>query len=98
MGKKKTTTKAEAAAAAKKPIAELSKEDKRIIKQRMAEIKKYKGDPKTTQNTLPYIQMFKDGICHVSENVYSKTIQFFDTNYALATFDELSLSLTHRSR
>ena len=88
MGKKKTTTKAEAAAAAKKPIAELSKEDKRIIKQRMAEIKKYKGDPKTTQNTLPYIQMFKDGICHVSENVYSKTIQFFDTNYALATFDE----------
>ncbi len=85
---KKTTTKAEAAVAAKKPIAELSKEDKRIIKQRMAEIKKYKGDPKTTQNTLPYIQMFKDGICHVSENMYSKTIQFFDTNYALATFDE----------
>ncbi len=28
--------------------------------------------------------MYRDGICHVTEGVYSKTIQFFDINYQIA--------------
>lgn len=80
--------KAQAAVAAKKPANELTKAEKKIIAQRMREIKKYANDPSTTQNTLMYIQMFKDGICQVSENYYSKTVQFFDANYSLADFEE----------
>ena len=33
-------------------------------------------------------QMFKDGICRVDENYYSKTIRFSDINYKLATNED----------
>jgi len=33
-------------------------------------------------------QMFKDGICRVDENYYSKTIRFLDINYKLATDED----------
>ena len=71
-----------------KPASMLTNNEKKKIKQRMAEIRKYNKDPGTTQNTIPYIQMFKDGICQVTSNFYSKTVQFYDVNYQLAEFDE----------
>ena len=71
----KKNLKSEAAVAAKKKPEQLTKNEKKIITSRMSEIKKYKNDKKTVQNTIPYIQMFKDGICQISENSYSKTIQ-----------------------
>ena len=84
----KNKYKAEAAAAMQKTAAQMTKKDKKVIAARMGEIKRYKNDKKTVQNTIPYIQMFKDGICQVTENCYSRTIQFFDVNYELAEFDE----------
>jgi len=39
--------------------------------------------PITVQDTIPYIAMFEDGICHVSEGYYTKTIAFTDTNYTM---------------
>jgi type IV secretory pathway VirB4 component len=39
---------------------------------------------KSVQQSIPYIQMYKDGLCRVKENYYSKTIQFYDINYQLA--------------
>lgn len=71
-----------------KPASMLTNDEKKKIKQRMAEIRKYNKDPGTTQNTIPYIQMFKDGTCQVTEDFYSKTVQFYDVNYQLAEFDE----------
>ena len=35
-----------------------------------------------------YEQMFKDGICRVDENYYSKTMRFSDINYKLATDED----------
>lgn len=84
--KKKTDYKSGAKAAAKKPIEQIDKNDKAIILARMNEIKKYKNDITSTQNTISYTQMFKDGICQIDEHRFSKTIQFFDTNYQLAEF------------
>ena len=40
--------------------------------------------PVTAQQSIPFKQMFKDGICKVDENYYTKTVQFFDINYQLA--------------
>ena len=54
----------------------------------MHEIKKYKDDISSTQNTIGYTQMFKDGVCQIDDHRFSKTIQFFDTNYQLAEFEE----------
>lgn len=71
-----------------KPAKQLTKEEKKILSARMAEIKaegKIKG---TVQNTIPYNVMYRDGICEVSENFYSMTVQFFDANYSIAEFDE----------
>jgi len=40
--------------------------------------------PKTAQQSIPFQQMFKDGICRVTDKLYTKTVQFFDINYQLA--------------
>lgn len=38
----------------------------------------------SAQESIPYKEMAKDGICRVQAHVYSKTIRFFDINYQLA--------------
>ncbi len=40
--------------------------------------------PQTAQQSLPYRQMYRDGICKVSDTLYTKTITFQDINYQLA--------------
>ena len=40
--------------------------------------------PATAQQSIPYIEMCRDGICHVSGKLYNKTIEFGDINYQLA--------------
>ena len=59
-------------------------------KQIAAVIRQAKGDgkPHTAQETIPYLQMFPDGICRVTEKRYSKSISFEDINYQLAQADE----------
>ena len=63
----------------------------RAEKKQIAEvIRQAKGDGKahTAQQTIPYIQMYPDGICKVSEKKYSKSIAFEDINYQLAQADD----------
>ena len=59
-------------------------------KQIEAVIRQAKGDgkPHTAQQTIPYVQMYPDGICKVSEKKYSKSIVFEDINYQLAQADD----------
>ncbi|EGC04608.1 hypothetical protein CUS_7461 [Ruminococcus albus 8] len=71
-----------------KPASQLTKEDKKLLSARMAEIKKENGSNATVQNTIPFLCMFRDGVCQVSENFYSLTVQFYDANYSIAEFDE----------
>ena len=40
--------------------------------------------PKTAQQSIPFRQMFRDGICKVDDKFYTKTVQFYDINYQLA--------------
>lgn len=38
----------------------------------------------TAQQTISYKSMLPDGICKVTDNFYTKTLQFFDINYQLS--------------
>jgi len=40
--------------------------------------------PSTVQQSIPYKEMYKDGICRVNDKLYTKTITFSDINYQLA--------------
>ena len=40
--------------------------------------------PETVQQSIPYRQMYRDGICHVAGKLYTKTITFGDITYHLA--------------
>ena len=63
----------------------------RAEKKQIAEIiRQAKGDGKahTAQQTIPYLTMYPDGICRVSEKKYSKSVAFEDINYQLAQPDD----------
>lgn len=40
--------------------------------------------PVTAQQSIPFICMYPDGICKVTDTFFTKTVQFFDINYQLA--------------
>ena len=67
-----------------------SGEDKRLEKKEKERRKKEKQRrkqakiPRTAQQSIPYLRMFRDGICQVTRTFFSKTIQFYDINYQLA--------------
>lgn len=62
----------------------LSGEQKqRIVKQKLKE-KKNSNIPKTCQDTIVYKEIYKDGICRVTDTLYNKTLRFGDINYQLA--------------
>ena len=40
--------------------------------------------PRSAQQSIPYREMFRDGICRVTDKLYTKTVTFSDINYQLA--------------
>ena len=55
-------------------------------KQIDAAVAKAKGKDKkqmSAQDSIPFQRMFKDGICRVTDNYYTKTVKFLDINYQL---------------
>lgn len=66
------------------PDGKFTKKDKKRL---AAAIKKAKRDekiPKTAQETIPYREMHRDGICDVDGHYFTKQIEFLDINYQLA--------------
>ena len=47
--------------------------------------------PQTAQQSIPYHEIYKDGICRVSSKLYTKTIEFNDINYHLAQNEDKTL-------
>ena len=56
---------------------------KKLVKKKLRE-KKNSNVPRTAQQTIPYQEMFRDGICRVDDTHYTKCIMFGDINYQLA--------------
>ncbi len=73
------------------PDAKLSSRDKRRL---FASVSKAKRDgrlPKTAQQTIPYQEMCRDGICIIGDRYFTKQIQFYDVNYQLAQNEDKNL-------
>ena len=62
----------------------LSRAEQEQIKGIIENARRDGGVPKSAQQSIPFQRMFPDGICRVSDNYYTKTIQFQDINYQLA--------------
>lgn len=62
----------------------LSAEQKRQIVKQKQKARKAAKVPHSVQDTIAYQEMFKDGICRVTDRFYTKCIQFGDINYQLA--------------
>ena len=66
------------------PDAKLGGAEKRRL---AAAIKKAKRDGRLSQSaqqTIPYKEMCRDGICVVNDHYFTKQVQFYDINYQLA--------------
>lgn len=62
----------------------LTKEEKRAINDAIIRAKGGNKKEKSAQDTIPYQRMYPDGICRVTDKLYTKTIRFQDINYQLA--------------
>lgn len=56
---------------------------KKLVKKKLRE-KKNSNVPRTAQQSIPYQEIFRDGICRVDDTHYTKCIMFGDINYQLA--------------
>lgn len=73
----------------KKTPVLLSKEQQKEIQNRMRKLKRLNTkNNSATQTVIPYVEMLKDGVCYIEDGKFSRTVEFFDTNYEIANFDD----------
>ena len=78
----------------KKPEAAPEKAGRKLTAAERREIRKVieaaKGDgkPHSAQDTLPFRQMYPDGLCRLDDTTWSRCIEFEDVNYQLAGQDD----------
>ena len=61
----------------------LTKAERKQIDAAIARAKGADKKQKSAQDSIPFQRMFPDGICRVTDNCYTKTVQFQDINYQL---------------
>ena len=71
----------------KKPKRKLTATEKREIR-RIMEQARGDGKPHSAQDTLPFRQMYPDGLCKLGDTTWSRCIEFADVNYQLAQPDD----------
>ena len=57
-------------------------------KQPVKSHKQKRRGPQSAQQTIPYREMHKDGICRVADDFYTKTIEYEDINYSVASTED----------
>ena len=68
----------------------LTKEERVQVREIVRKARRDDGIPRTAQQSIPFQRMFPDGICRVDNCYYTKTLQFQDINYQLATQEDKS--------
>ena len=66
------------------------KEAKQAAPKRTGDKGRKQAGPQTAQQTIPFREMFKDGVCRLNNGVYTKTVEFEDINYQLAQAEDQS--------
>ena len=69
---------------ANKTRPKLTRADRKEINAAILRARNTNKKEKSAQDSIPYLRMFPDGICHVTDQLYTKTIGFQDINYQLA--------------
>lgn len=71
--------------------AEITNADRKQSKRRVDKIVKNQKTVNSAQKSIPFLEMYKNGVCHVEDDYYTKTICFNDINYQLAPPDDQQL-------
>lgn len=66
------------------PDKKLTGRDKKRLTRAVKKAKRDGKIPQSAQQTIPYKEMCRDGICVVNDRYYTKQIEFLDINYQLA--------------
>lgn len=66
------------------PDKKLTGRDKKRLTRAVKKAKRDGKIPQTAQQTIPFKEMCRDGICIVDDHYYTKQIEFLDINYQLA--------------
>ena len=72
---------------AAKPAVKLTAAEKREIR-RILETARGDGKPHSAQDTIPFRQMYPDGLCRLDDTTWSRCLEFEDVNYQLAKPDD----------
>ena len=62
----------------------LTRAEKRQIEAAIAKAKRQDKRQLSAQDSIPFQRMYPDGICRVTDNYFTKTIQYQDINYQLS--------------
>lgn len=69
----------------------LSRKDKKRLADAFQKARRDGKVPKSAQQTIPYLEMYKNGVCMVKKNYFTKQIQFYDINYQLAQNEDKNI-------
>lgn len=47
----------------------------------------------SAQQTIPYVAMHPDGVCQLPGGLYTKTVEYEDINYAVASTEDQTANL-----
>ena len=70
--------------AEKAKALKLTRTEKKEITAAIARAKNSDNKAKSAQDSIPFQRMYPDGICRVTDTLYTKTLRFHDINYQLA--------------
>ena len=70
--------------AEKAKALKLTRAEKKEISAAIARAKNSDNKAKSAQDSIPFQKMYPDGICRVTDTLYTKTLRFHDINYQLA--------------
>lgn len=70
--------------AEKAKALKLTRAEKKEISAAIARAKNSDNKAKSAQDSIPFQRMYPDGICRVTDTLYTKTLRFHDINYQLA--------------
>ena len=77
-----------------RPDTKLSPADRRRVEKAIRRAKKEGKIARTAQQTIPYKEMYQDGICHIQNQLYSKSVCCEDINYKEASDDEKTVHVS----